>query len=336
MTISRRGKRMTTLPCRRKSDHLLKMTLLLTLTMCGLTCCVAQGQTDPRIASVEAQIARNLASIHTAEQQHLPQAQQGALWGKVALEYQSIAVFQKAEDAYNRSLHMLKNAPAAGPEYASTLDNLATLYLSYDRVDDAESTEKQALMERKKLGKLSEIGLSEIRLADVALVRHQYNKAEQQAQRAIADMESAPEPPITGMLSAFITLAYARCSRGHCDAGMTSAEQAVEFANKMFGPESAATGFAFETLGFAKWKSGDRQEGEKAMLQALKILKTRLAAGDPRLAGVMLQYRTFLLEAHRTAEAQDLQQQVTTITRQAGLSCPSCSISVHSLENSFR
>jgi tetratricopeptide (TPR) repeat protein len=323
---------MTTLPCHRKSDNFLKITLLLTLTVCR----VAQGQTDPRIASVEAHIAQNLASIHTAEQQHLPQAQQGSLWGKVALEYQSIAAFPKAEDAYNRSLHMLKTAPAARAEYASTLDNLATLYLSYDRVDDAESTAKQALMERKKLGELSEIGLSEIRLADVALVRHQYKKAEQQAQRALADMQSSPEPPITGVLSAFITLTYARCSLGHCDAGMTSAEQAVLFANKVFGPDSAAAGFAFETLGFAKWKSGSRPEGEKAMLQALKILKMRLAADDPRLAGVMLQYRTYLLESNRNAEAQDIQQQVTAITRQAGLFCASCSISASSLANSLR
>jgi tetratricopeptide (TPR) repeat protein len=331
---------MTTLACRRISDCRPKINLLLlaipALSMCGLSCCVAQGQTDPRIASTEAQIAQNLALIHTAEQQHLAQAQQGALWGKVALEYQSIAVFPKAEDAYNRSLHILKTAPGARAEYASTLDNLATLYLSYDRVDDAESTAKQALMERKKLGKPSEIGLSEIRLADVALVRHQFKKAEQQARRAIVDMQSSPEPPITGMLSAFITLAYALCSRGHCDAGVTSAEQAVAFASKMFGPESAASGFALETIGFAKWKSGELQEGEKAMLQALKILKTRLAPDDPRLAGVMLQYRTYLLEANRKVEAQEIQQQVTAMTRQAGISCANCAISARSLEESFR
>ena len=94
------------------------------------------------------------------------------------------------------------------------LDNLATLYLSYDRVDDAENTAKQALMERKKLGELSEIGLSEIRLADVALVRRQYKKAEQQAQRALADMQSSPEPPITGVGTlAGLTTSGRRCRR---------------------------------------------------------------------------------------------------------------------------
>jgi tetratricopeptide (TPR) repeat protein len=327
---------MTRLRCHRKSANLLKINLLLTLTICGLNCCVARAQTNPRIAATQAQITRNLASIRTAEQQHLSQAQQGALWGKVALEYQSIAQFSKAEDAYHRSLRMLKAFPADRAEYAFTLDNLATLYLSYDRVDDAESTAKQSLEERKKLGNLSEIGLSQIRLADIALVRHQFKKSEQQAQRALENMQSSPEPPKTGMLSAFITLTYARCSRGRCDAGVTSAEQSVAYANRMFEPESAAQGFALEALGFAKWKSGSRQEGEKAMLQALKIIKANLAADDPRLAGVMSQYRNYLMEANRNAEAQDIQQQVTAITRQAGLFCASCSISASSLANSLR
>jgi tetratricopeptide (TPR) repeat protein len=222
------------------------------------------------------------------------------------------------------------------PEYAATLDNLATLYMSYGRVDDAESVTNQALAVRKKLGNVSDIGLSQVHLADIALVRRQFKKAEQLAQRGILGMQSSSDPPRAGLLSAFITLTYARCSRGHCGEGVTSAEQAVAFANKTFEPESVAAGFALETLGFAKWKSGLLQDAEKDMLQAIQILKTKLAADDPRLAGALLQYRTYLVEANRRAEAQDIQQQVTTMTRQAGISCPGCAISVHSLSQGLR
>src|ERR1700744_3884887 len=126
-----------------------RLLVISILNVCGLSL-LGHAQTNPQIAPIQAKIGENLAAIHVAEQQHLPAAQQGAMWAKVALEYQTIAMFQKAEDAYNRSLHLLKADPA---EYASTLDNLAVLYLSYDRVEDAESTEKQALMERKKSGK---------------------------------------------------------------------------------------------------------------------------------------------------------------------------------------
>jgi tetratricopeptide (TPR) repeat protein len=104
----------------------------------------------------------------------------------------------KAEDAYNRSLHLLKTAPSARAVYASTLDNLASLYLIYGRVDDAESARKQALTVREKLGNQSDIAVSRIHLADIALARHQFKKAERLAQRGIEEMESSLNPPKQG------------------------------------------------------------------------------------------------------------------------------------------
>ena len=67
-----------------------------------------------------------------------------------------------------------------------------------------------------------------------------------------------------------------------------SAQQAVAFANKNFEPESAAVGFALETLGFAEWKTGAVEDGEKAMLHGIQILRTKLAPADPRVAGALL------------------------------------------------
>jgi tetratricopeptide (TPR) repeat protein len=314
----------------------LRFLTALSLSICGLNGGVIWAQTNPQAASSQARIAQDLVSIRAAEQQHVPQAQQGELWAQLALEYQSLALFPKAEDAYNRSLHLLKTAYSARAEYASTLDNLSTLYMSYSRVDDAERAIKQALAERQKLGNPSDIGLSEVHLADVALVRHQFKKAEQLAQRGLQNMQSSPDPPAAGMLSAFISLTYARCSRGRCGEGVVSAAQAVAFASKRFEPDSAAAGFALETLGFAQWKSGAAQDGEKAMLQGIQILRTKLAADDPRLAGAMLQYRTYLIGANRRAEAQDIEQQVRTMVRQAGIYCSGCAISVHSLSDSLR
>ncbi len=62
-----------------------------------------------------------------------------------------------------------------------------------------------------------------------------------------------------------------------------NAQQALAFANSNFEPESAAVGFALEAIGFAEWKSGEMQEGEKAMLHGIQILRTKLVPADPRL-----------------------------------------------------
>jgi hypothetical protein len=313
----------------------MKVNLLL-LALLSMSGGIVRGQTNPQIASRHSLIDQTQQSIRDAEQQHLTSVQQGILWGQLALEYQSIASFSKAEDAYHTSLRLLKTTPSARADYASALDDLSTLYMSFGRVDDSESAARQALAERQKVGRLSDIGLSQVHLAGIALVRRQFRKAEQLSQRGIQGLQSSSDPPRTGLLSGFMTLVYARCSRGHCQEAVTIAEQAVVFAENAFEPDSPATGFALETLGFAQWKSGSPQEGEKAMLQGIQILRAKLAADDPRLAGAMLQYRTYLIEAKRSAEAQDIQQQVKNMTREAGIYCSGCAISVHSLSNSVR
>ena len=100
--------------------------------------------------------------------------------------------------------------------------------------------------------------------------------------------------------------------------GLSSAKQAVAFANQNYGADSAPAGFALETLGFAEWKSGDSQDGERTMMQSIHLLQTKLAPADPRLAGAMLQYRAYLLEAKRHLEAQQIHEQVVKMSSEGG------------------
>jgi tetratricopeptide (TPR) repeat protein len=280
-------------------------------------------------------IAQDLELIRLGEQQQRPPVQQAVLWEQLAMEYHLAAEFPKAEEAYLRALHLLKTAPPARAYYAYTLNNLASLYLIYGRLDDAESAWKQAIKVRQKLGTPSENGEGEVHLADIAIERRQYKKAERLALQGLQMMESLSNPPAAAMLSAFIALTYARCSRGHCEEGLINAKQAVAFAGKNSLSESAANGFALETLGFAEWKSGAGQDGERTMLQAIEILRTKLPPADPRLAGAMLQYQSYLVEAHRPAEAQEIREQVTRMTRQNGVYCQGCAVSIYSLSNTL-
>src|SRR5258708_4720056 len=183
----------------------LRVSLLLP-TVLSLSVCVAWAQTsEPRIGS-PVRIAQDMELIHIAEQERRPDAERGALWAQLASEYQYAAEFLKAEDAYNKSLHLLKTAPSARADYAATLESLAALDLLYGRVDDAESVWKQALAVREKLGNPAGIGLSRVHLADVAFARHQFKKAERLALQGMEEMESSSNPPRAGMLSGLITV----------------------------------------------------------------------------------------------------------------------------------
>ncbi len=315
--------------------HLRVSSLLLTALM--LSACTGWAQTsDPQIASSPARIARDLELIRIAEQEHRPEAERGALWTQLALEYQYAADFLKAEDAYNKSLHLLKTAPSTRAEYATTLECLAALYLIYDRIDEAEIVRKQALAVRKKLGNPSDTGLSEIHLANIAIARRQYKKAEQIALRGMEEMESSASPPRVGMLTGLITITYARCMRGDSSEGLMSAQQAVAFANGHFTPESPALGFALGALGLAEWKSGALQDGEKDMLHGIQILRTKLVPADPRLGGALLQYSEYLVATSRRVEAQVIHAEVERMTSQNGSVCPACTVSVYSLSKTLR
>jgi cytochrome c-type biogenesis protein CcmH/NrfG len=106
--------------------------------MQALTLCIvlAVGEhTRPQQFSIKTQkdIAQERHLIDVAEREHLPDAQIGYLWGRLASDYAAQADFARAEDAYFRSLRLLRNAPEAQKNYATLLDNLGFLYLAYDR-----------------------------------------------------------------------------------------------------------------------------------------------------------------------------------------------------------
>jgi tetratricopeptide (TPR) repeat protein len=317
--------------------YLHSIASFLLLTALSLSVCVAGAQTsDPQSASAQVLIARDMDLIQIAEQQHRPEAERGALWAQLASEYHYAAEFPKAEDAYNKSLHLLKTVPGARAQYAATLEGLSTLYLLYNRVDEAESVMKQALAVREKLGNRFDIGLCRIHLANVAIARHQFKKAERLSLRGMEEMESSSNPPRAGILAGLITVTYAHCLRGHCGEGLTSAQQGLAFANRHFGPESAPVGFAMETLGFAEWKTGAVQEGEKAMVRGIQILRTKLVPADPRLRGALLQYGDYLTASSRRVEAQEIHDEVDRLTSQSGTVCSSCTVSVYSLSKALR
>jgi tetratricopeptide (TPR) repeat protein len=314
----------------------LRSKVLLLLIALMLSIGVIRAQTpNAKPPTSQERIDHYLESIRVAEQNHLPQAEQGILWEQLALQYHVASDFHRSEDAYLRSLHLLKGAPSSRADYASALDNLASLYVIYGRLADAESARKQAIKVRQKMGSEADLGESVVHLADIAIMRRQFKQAERITEHGLQLLESSSSPPREGILSAFITLTYARCYRGHCAEGLINAKQAVAFANTHFPSDSTAEGFALETLGFAEWKNGAPQDGEKTMLHSIQLLREGLAPADPRLAGALLQYQAYLVEAHRSAEAQEIREQVTRMNSQAGVSCQGC-VSVYSLSNSLR
>jgi len=308
-----------------------KLSMLLVAVVVG-----SAGGSSAQSIDYQLRITQLSQAIHSAAFQHLPQEQQGRVWAELGVSYWNVIDFARAEDAYNQSLRLLKNLPSDQAQYAATSEDLASLYLGSGRVSDAESAAERAFRVRRKSGDPVQIALSQVHMADIALVRHQFKEAEKLTQQGMQTLLSASDPPKNAILSGWITLTYARCSTKRCSEGKWNAQQAITFARENFPPASPPIGFAQETLAFAEWKSGATQEAEKDMLGAIQILRQTLAPADPRLAGVMLQYRTYLVESNRTLEARTIEQEVRTMTRAAGSGCGNCEVSVNTLANGLR
>ena len=112
-----------------KSKHPLLSVHSLTLVIVSLWIHAASAQTQiASIMPLPERITQELGLIHAAEQEHLPDVQLGYLWARLASDYRDKADFSRSEDAYNRSLRLLKAAPEAKADYATVLDNLGILY----------------------------------------------------------------------------------------------------------------------------------------------------------------------------------------------------------------
>jgi tetratricopeptide (TPR) repeat protein len=299
----------------------------------ALSICEHAQPQQVSVTEIKEHIDLDLRLIKVAENDRLSSAKRGYLWAKLASDYAQLADFARAEDAYSRSLQLLKDAPEAKANYATLLDNLGVLYLAYNRRDEAERYIKKAFAARREQGDIATIGISQLHLAEIALADHKFKEAEHLAAQANANLSAAGDAGRKGLIAALVALSYARCSRDNCAEGLHNAEQARELAHLVYPSDSLPIGHVLMAIGFAKWKTGDSQEAEKMMLEGIHIITTQNAPGTPYSRNALSEYRTFLAAMHRTRDVKRIDDQLAAMTPQP---CTNCTISVTTLSNAMR
>ncbi len=291
---------------------------------------LAQTQNQTQKLSDKIALAREL--IHIGERDQSSNAHQGYLWAQLAADYRDAGDFSQSEDAYNRSLQLFKTAPEAMANYATTLDNLGALYLTYGRID-ARNCMLKALAIRQQLGDQTNIAISLQHLADLDVARRKFKDAESEASEAYQTLSAPGAHNGPATVSALLTLAFARCKQDACAQGIQDAEHAVDIARTTLRPDSVQFGITLVTLGFAQWKTGQPQQAETTMLSGLKIIKDQTAPGDPTLSYSLMQYRDYLHAMRRTPEVKEVDAELAAAAHQP---CNTCSVSVYSLSNTMR
>ena len=231
---------------------------------------------------------------------------------------------------------MLKDSPE-GPAhelYAIMLDRLGGLYLAYNRVDDGAEYLKKSMAVRAAMGDRKALGVSQMHLAEVELARSRRKDAEKHAMEAQANLTTAGDADRDSLLATLLILSFARCGMNQCAEGLRDAEQAAEMARSMAYPENSLFfGHVLMTVGFARWKLGDNEAAEKAMLEGIRIIREQNQAGSPYPRNAMMEYREFLQAMHRKDDVKRLDKE---LSETMPATCANCTVNVNSLSNATR
>ena len=306
-------------------------TMAFTITFVSVCC--AQTQQNP--PTHEDRIAQDLQLIHTAEQQHLPDDRIGYLWAVLAPEYRKAGNFTASEDAYFRALGLLEGRPAAVRNYATTLDNLSMLYLTYGRLDEAEKYNRSSAKIRGGLGYPLDEARSEQHMAEIDLARHKFKAAADRAAQALEVMERLNDPERSNMISALNALAFTKCSLRDCAKGMEYAQRSLDMARSSYGEESAEAAHSMMAVGFAEWKLGKLNEADETMRSAIRVMKAREGPESRGLLLAISEYRNYLKGVHRDNDAEKIAQELLPQVQKQAPACTTC-VSVRSLSNAMR
>jgi tetratricopeptide (TPR) repeat protein len=254
-------------------------------------------------------------------------------WALVGAEYLEAADFPNSENAYSRAIQLLRKNPADASLYAEALDQLGTLYRIYDRLPEALNCRRNALAVRQGLGDPLPIARSQSHLAELDLMARKYKEAFTGADAAYRTMTRLADKEKAEILSTLIVRAYAQCGLRHRSACLADAKEALALSRSAFASQSQPVGAALVALGSAQLKNGSAADAEASTQQALDIFKMQLASSDPRMIFAMQQYRDCLRALHHDEEAHDISTQLSTMSRQAGRPCPTCTVSIYGLRS---
>lgn len=296
--------------------------------------CHAQTQTKSAITLAE-EISQVRQTIQQAEQQHFADERIGYMWAVLAAKCRRSGDFSASEDAYFRALKLLDHSPSAARNYGTTLDNLAMLYLTYGRLDEAEQYNRQGAKIRNKLGLPLDEARSEQHRAEIDLARHRFKAVEDEAAHALEVMTRLDDPEKLDMISALNALAFARCSRKACTQGMEDAQHSLSLARNSFGEQSGPVAHALMAIGFAEWKQGRLDEADRTMRSSIQMMKAQEGVESRGVMLAMLEYRNYLQGVHRYGEAEEIMQEISLAMHQQTPVCATC-VNVHTLLNAMR
>jgi tetratricopeptide (TPR) repeat protein len=277
------------------------------------------------------------ADIRSAVQQNATSEQLGTLWLTLANRYQDRFELEKAEDAYARAIHLLRDT-ASQSQYAESLQGIGNVYSTFGRLGEARKCLTKSLYIYAMLNDEANIAHLHLSLGQELLVEHKYREAEIESAAAIKGLESGQKSDLSDLSMAYLTHGRAMCGQGRCRSALDDVSQAHSVALNKFQENSIEMISLWLVQGQIQMKAGLQADGEQAMNEALLLVQSRTDLPRPYFVAlqlvVLLAQRTSLKAAHWKQEAKHAEDQISRIEAEAPAACTGCTVSVGSLMTS--
>lgn len=324
---------MMSVPRNCAQNQLFPFALILILAM------QAWGQTQ-RDEVLRDRLAKNLHRIETASEWGATKKQLGTVWLQMAYDYQAQLETQLCENAYSQALRLLA-ASEAQMYYAAALDGLSSVYLATERLPEALNLERKALAVYERIADGHGVAQMHISIGITMLHLKQYKESEREVSEGLQEIEQQEQPDESERISALVTNSYDKCFQKRCVEALVDSERAIDLARAKFARDALEVITSLEARAFDLWKSGSEAEGERSMLEAIRLLDEKKDLSSAMLNDSRLrlyqQYWAHLKETHQKTKEQQIESEIARLKGGERPHCKDCTVNVAGfLSNSGR
>jgi serine/threonine protein kinase len=216
--------------------------------------------------------------------------------------------YAQAEEQYKEALDIAKRFRQPDARVATTLNHLAYVYDSEDKLDQAKHSSEQAVAVEKQLspadGALTADTL--FNLCRINCELGNVDQAEKFGRQALNLREQTLGHANADVAAAMQALAEVECKRGNYERANELLTNALPIAQNAIGKESPEVASIMHDLGMVREKQGNLKGAEQLLNRALGIRQKQLGVEHPLVADTLSALGTLDFNMHKDAEAEQL------------------------------
>lgn len=236
-----------------------------------------------------------------------------------------------AQNAFERALRILGRDSAYAADYASALENYASLYADAGDLSAAAGMWQKALHLRQQTGDHAGAARSLLNLAEVGLAHKHAGEARRYLENASEEMNLASDLVDDDRMFFLETQAWLDVAENHASAAIVGFQNALELSIKIRGPQHWLTGWEHMLRGKAYFLSGDTGRAVADMREGLAILEHSLGRNSVKYMVSEVVYSQALERTGARAEAARLRAAAEQTRKDLYSSlCAGCTINIAS------